>query len=118
MASFLFKQGEVHRSLEHSKKAVELAQIRGDMYDLTKSAWNHAGDLYEAEQEGYLEFYELGISHLSDALTTGTVLPNPNQMGMLMKFFQSLSEKLGQDARYNEIIEKMRDSLANKSGLE
>ena len=115
VASFLFKHGEVQRALEYSKKAVELAQIRDDKYDLVKSAWNYAGDLHEAEQEGFLEFYELGIAHLHDALTTGVVLPNPNQMGMLMKFFQGISKKLQQEDRYEEVIEELQVKVSERS---
>ena len=112
VASFLLKQGEVHRSLEYSKKALELAQIRKDNYDLVKSAWNYASDLHESEQEGFLKFYELGISHLFDALATGTVLPNPNQMGMLMKFFEGISKKLQQQERFEEVIKQLQAKSA------
>ena len=111
ISSLFTKQGEIQRGLEYCQKALQLAELRGDAYDLVKSAWNYASDLYHTNQESYLQFYELGISHLYDALTKGEFQANANQTATLMNFFQGLSMKLGQQERYDMVIEEMRKNL-------
>jgi len=111
ISSLFAEQGEIQRGLEYSQKALQLAELRGDDYDLVKSAWNYASDLYHTNQESYLQFYELGIIHLYDALTKGEFQANANQTASLMNLFQGLSMKLGQQQRYDMVIEEIRKNL-------